>query len=223
MLTAAAAKRLFGYMVLLFLVCGSPAPADNAAAAGAPAKPPQSDPVEKLVDAQILLLLTQETAVDDHAYPLDCTGTVMAAYEIAGAGLFEQFVAVAGGGVARLYTIARDHELLRRSGIPQPGDVLFWDNTFDANGDGQFNDELTHAGLVLATHNDGSIEYVHHNYRRGIVVERMNLLFPEVFRDGDGTLVNSPMRMAGHRYMNPDKWLASHLFRGYAPLHELFD
>lgn len=174
---------------------------------------------EQLVDAQLLLLLTQDTTVEDHSYPLDCTGTVLAAYEIAGAGLIDAFRAVGGGGVTRLYTIAEERGVFFRSGTPEPGDVLFWDNTYDSNEDGRFNDPLTHAGIVLAVEDSGTIEYLHHNYRRGIVVERMNLSRPDVYLDDDGTLVNSPMRMASHRYMNPDAWLASHLFRGYARLY----
>lgn len=200
---------------------GSQADDESARAAEVSEDTPKA--VRGLVDAQITLLLTQRTVVGGRRYPLDCTGTVLAAYEYAERSLFAEFAGKAGGGVTRLYRIAEEHDLLRTGGTPSPGDVIFWDNTYDADEDQRFDDELTHAGIVLTVHDDGSIEYVHHNYRRGIVVERMDLSRPEVFRDENGALVNSPMRMAGDRHIKPDRWLASHLFRAYAPLHQLFD
>jgi hypothetical protein len=90
--------------------------------------------------------------------------------------------------------------------LPLPGDLVFWDNTYDRNGNGRWDDDLTHAGIVVSVDDDGTIHYVHHNYRRGIVVEQMNLRAP------DDTTRNSAMRMRG----SPDGnglWLSSHLFR----------
>lgn len=46
------------------------------------------------------------------------------------------------------------------------------------NEDGRWNDELTHAGVVVGVDRDGTITHVHHNYRRGVVTARMNLRAP---------------------------------------------
>ncbi|MCK4516114.1 MAG: hypothetical protein KAU31_12695, partial [Spirochaetaceae bacterium] len=56
-------------------------------------------------------------------------------------------------------------------------------------------------------------------YRRGIVTASMNLLKPEIYRNDEGSELNSPMRMASQRASNPDLWLSSHLFREFAGMH----
>lgn len=159
-------------------------------------------------------------SVGDKRFNYDCSGTILAIYYAAGIDLLPDFAAQGGNGVRRLYGIARDHRLLYAPKLPRPGDIIFWDNTYDRNGDGRWNDELTHAGIVTSVTENGQVEYVHHNYRRGIVVERMNLYEPDVHTGTDG-LVNSPMRMRSHRYINPSEWLASHLYREAGRLHQL--
>lgn len=158
--------------------------------------------------------------VAGRTYNLDCSGTILAIYHDAGIDLLPQFQRQSGNGVRRLYGIARDHSLLYEPKLPRPGDVIFWDNTYDRNGDRLWNDELTHAGIVISAGPDGQVEYVHHNYSRGIVVERMNLYDPDAHTQGS-VLVNSPMRMKSHRHLNPREWLASHLYRGAGMLHRL--
>jgi len=69
---------------------------------------------------------------------------------------------------------------------------------------------LTHVGMVVAVSDEGTISYVHHNYRRGIVLARMNLMKPDTVTEGDREL-NSAMRMRdGNVY---PRWLSSHLYR----------
>jgi cell wall-associated NlpC family hydrolase len=148
----------------------------------------------------------------------DCTGLVLAIYYHAGIDLLRHFADYTGNGVARLYKMLADRRLVYDTRYPQPGDLVFWDNTYDRNGDGTWNDELTHVGMVLRSRQDGSIEYVHLNYRRGVVVEHMNLVSPDVYRTGSsgaGAVVNSPMRMRNASRQRPARWLSSHLYRGF--------
>jgi hypothetical protein len=93
---------------------------------------------------------------------------------------------------------------------------VFWDDTYDADGDGRWDDPLTHVGMVTQAGADGTVSYVHLNYRKGIVVERMNLREPDVHQrmvGGRMTIVNSPLRMAEAGKDHPDVWLAGQLFR----------
>lgn len=143
-------------------------------------------------------------------YRSDCSGTIRAAYWAAGIDLDTVFAEKRGNGVARLHAIARDYADLRGrvlDPVPALGDILFWDNTYDRNGDGLWNDPLTHAGIVVSVQPDGWIEYVHYHYRKGIVVERMDLFAPN---DPER---NDAMRMRGQRAPSRDLWLSSHLFR----------
>ena len=62
---------------------------------------------------------------------------------------------------------------------------------------------------------EGNIDYVHLNYRRGIIIEHMNLRRPEIYQKmekGRMRIVNSPMRMKQQGKTHPDKWLSGQLF-----------
>lgn len=155
------------------------------------------------------------TTLSGSRYALDCSGLVLHIHERAGVSLDEPFARAAGNGVARLHAVGAEAGLLVESGAVRPGDVLFWDNSYDRNEDGRWNDQLTHTGIAVDVADDGTIIYVHHHYSRGVVEARMNIRSP------DDTAVNSPMRMKGQRNGGRDEYLSSHLFRGAARLHEL--
>ncbi|MFP4112916.1 MAG: CHAP domain-containing protein [Spirochaetota bacterium] len=176
---------------------------------------------ERIVRAAHEILRTQDFVVDGYRYSYDCTGTILAIYAMAGIRLVDLFPNYAGNGVRRLYGIADDYELLYHTELPQPGDLIFWDNTYDKNGDTQWNDWLTHVGLVLSVDSDGTIEYLHHHYTEGVVTARMNLTNPQTYMTSDGVIVNSPMRMRSHRYLNPDEWLSSQLYRELGAMHKI--
>jgi hypothetical protein len=201
--------------------------AGEAAAAGSDSPPAASEPQEPGLSARQVMLVraarevleTQSTIVDDTEYSYDCSGTILTVYAHAGIYLVDLFGRYTGNGVARLHGIAADYDLLHTRDLPEPGDIIFWDNTYDRNQDGNWNDPLTHAGLVVSVSEDGTVEYIHHNYRRGIVTANMNLFKPETYQDDKGEMLNSPMRMASQRASNPDLWLSSHLFREFAGMH----
>ena len=175
---------------------------------------------QRVVESARSLVGARSLRINGRRFRYDCTGTILAAYYGAGIDLEAEFSAYTGNGVARLFKLAAAHELVYTGDSPSPGDVIFWDNTYDRNGDGAWNDTLTHAGVVIRTYADGSVDYVHHNYRDGIVIARMSLASPDLHQSG-ALLVNSPMRMKSHRHMNPSKWLASHLYRSAGMLYEL--
>jgi hypothetical protein len=162
------------------------------------------------------LIGATELVVKGRRFNWDCTGTVLAIYWYAGIDLAQDFGRYAGGGVSRLYRTLQDASLLYTTREPILGDLVFWDNTYDADGDGAWDDPLTHVGMVMETAADGTISYVHLNYRRGIVIEHMNLREPDVHqrvKNGNVTIVNSPLRMAVAGREHPDQWLAGQLYR----------
>jgi len=147
-------------------------------------------------------------------YTYDCTGTILAIYAYAGIDLADRFSHYSGNGVQRLYKIMGYHDLLYSTHLPQVGDIIFWDNTYDANGNGLWDDALTHAGMVVGVTPSGEISYVHQNYAKGIVIEKMNLVHPDVYTEDEGgatVLVNSPMRMRGQP--PGPAWLSGQLFK----------
>ena len=151
-------------------------------------------------------------------YRDDCTGAVLAVYAAAGINLGAQFHRYRGNGVARLYRMMRDHRLYFPADPqvrPAPGDIVFFDNTFDRNGNRRWDDQLTHMALVVAVDRNGTISYLHNHLRRGVIIERMNLGHP------DAPELNAPLRQRGSPRDGSGRWLASHLVRGFGRAHLL--
>ena len=172
----------------------------------------------QLVEGAKKVLGARRLEIQGKVYPLDCTGTIMAIYAYAGIDLQSPLARYSGNGVTRLYHYLESSNLIYSSKEPLPGDLVFWDNTYDRNSDGQWNDTLTHVGMVVAVDSDGTIHYVHHNYRKGIVLARMNLIQPDTVVLG-GKRLNSAMRMRDGK-VHP-LWLSSHLYRDLGKAWEL--
>ncbi len=152
---------------------------------------------------------------DDRNYCLDCSGLMLAIYYRAGIDLEKCYAKYLGNGVKRLYSCLRDHKLIFNTKTPQAGDLIFWDNTWDRNEDREFNDYFTHTGIVVDVDREGTITYAHHNYRQGVVYEKMNLRYP------NDTSLNSPMRMRGSPPAPEGQYLASHLVRVFGRAWQL--
>lgn len=167
----------------------------------------------RVAGAALNLVGRPDLIVDGRRFNYDCTGTILAAYYSAGYDLAANFGAYTGNGVRRLYLMADDQGRLQRREPLRPGDIIFWDNSYDMNGDGRWNDELTHAGIVVDVAADGRVTYVHHNYRRGVVTATLS---PR--RPSDSEL-NSPMRMKSHRWRESDPWLSGELYRAHGGLY----
>jgi hypothetical protein len=162
---------------------------------------------KKLVEGAHWARGREKLVVHGTEFRMDCTGTIMAIYYYAGIDLRTCMHGYTGNGVARMYHYFKDHGLLYKTHLPKPGDIIFWDDSYDKNEDGKANDGLTHMGMVVAVSGEGDITYVHHNYRKGIVFAQMNLLDP------DNPERNAPMRMRSLGHTPDGRWLSSHLYR----------
>lgn len=182
----------------------------------APMLPKTIEIQQKLAEGARYVLGRRELVIRGRRFPLDCTGTVLAIYYYAGIDLSSNFHKYRGNGVTRIYKSLEEQNLLYYNKLPLTGDIIFWDNTYDRNIDGQWNDPLTHMGMVLSSGADGTVEYVHMNYSRGIVSEYMNLLNPNVHQKlvkGELKIVNSPIRLKAPGKPHPPQWLSGQLFR----------
>ncbi len=170
----------------------------------------------KLTEGAETVLGKTELVVRGKRFNMDCTGVILAIYYYAGIDLAEDFHRYRGNGVTKLYLSLESEDLLYNTSNPVPGDIILWDNTWDRNGDGQWNDPLTHTGMVFHASEDGNIKYVHLNYSKGIIFESMNLQDPEIQQKlvkGEMVIINSPMRMKQKGKLHPDRWLSSHLYK----------
>ena len=173
-----------------------------------------SDVQKKLIEGAFKVKGAKKLEIRGKKFNMDCTGVILAIYYYAGIDLASSFNKYSGNGVKRIHSYLNDQKLLYKSKTPQPGDIIFWDNTYDKNSDKKWNDPLTHVGMVVLVTEKGQIDYIHHNYRRGIILEKMNLNDPDSYTKNQGSkviTVNSPMRMKSN--IKYPKWLSSHLYK----------
>jgi hypothetical protein len=129
-------------------------------------------------------------------YNADCSGFVQAVYEAEGVPLRKLMSLAApretSGVAAALRAMERFGVVTRDTGAwPAPGDLVFFDDTYDRNGNGVPDDPLTHVGVVEWVE-DGTVVFMH---RGGRAVARgaMTLARPGVATTG-GRALNSPLR-----------------------------
>ena len=94
-----------------------------------------------------------------------------------------------------------------------PGDLAFFDYTFDANANGRVDDELTHVAVVTSIEDNGTVVMIHRGSNQ-IKELRMNLSRPAVRRDGDRVL-NDFLRAPSYGPADGPR-LAGQLFHGFA-------
>ena len=179
---------------------------------------------EKLVEGARSFVGSSQASVNGVAFPADCSGTLLAIYAYAGIDLTDEFARKTGTGVVRLYRILEERGLLYNTKQPAVGDIIFWDNTYDRNGDGMLNDKLTHAGMVITSYGDGRVEYVHYHYSKGIVIENMDLNRPDLYTediDGKTVIVNAPIKMKGVE--KEGSWLSGQLYNAFGKGYDIKD
>lgn len=166
----------------------------------AAARPTKGDP--DVVHAARRLL----TGPTPSGYRADCSGFVQAVVARAGGDL--------AGSTATMWAELRAAGRTHTRAIPSPGDLAFFDNTYDRDGDGRANDELTHIAVVLSVDADGTITLAHDGTSKGRTTLRMNLRHP-ADRTLDGAPINDALR--GARRGDPPglRYLASELWRGF--------
>jgi hypothetical protein len=124
----------------------------------------------------------------------DCAGVTRAVFLKHGIDLYD---ADAGdpnaNGVRLIYDHVRRQGLVHQGPATHPGDLVFFDNTWDFNGDGELNDPLTHVGIVERVEPDGTVVFIS-RVADAIQRYRMNLLHPHVHKTADGRILNDYIR-----------------------------
>jgi hypothetical protein len=185
--------------------------------------PLSPDEMAVIASADTLIGMAPESrvVVNGRTFVLDCIGTVSAIFFGMDIDVQKDFRRYRGDGVSRLYQSLAARSALHRDRLPRPGDIVFWDNTWDANGDGRLDDDpLTHAGVVMSVDPDGTINYVHEHIIKGVTVEAMNLRHPREYYDPLGRIINSAMAMNSGiiRRDNPPHWTSGDLWDSFADI-----
>jgi cell wall-associated NlpC family hydrolase len=152
--------------------------------------------------------------VDGRPIPRDCSGYVRAIYRRAGLDLFTEGQST-DNGVRAIARFVGRHGRWHHRMVPSPGDLVFFDNSYDRNGDGRLNDRFTHVGIVERVSADGTAMIIHAS-NHGIVREPMNLLRPHATTDEQGQPINTFLRRRGPHDSPRTPHLMSELFAGFA-------
>ncbi len=179
---------------------------------------------DRLVNTAYSLLGANTLEVNGRHFRQDCSGVVMALYYGAGIDLTPAIQAQSGSGVERLYAALEEKGYLHTGRYPLPGDIIFWDNTYDRDGSGRPDDELTHVGMVVSVSENGDIRYIHDHVTLGIVLEYMNLRHPDQHsRTKNGRIITVNSYMRASNAPSYDKQLAGELVHALGRAYLLVD
>jgi hypothetical protein len=134
----------------------------------------------------------------------DCAGVTRAVFLKHGIDLYDTAADVPNAnGVRLIYDHVRQQGILYQGPATQPGDLVFFDNTWDFNGDGEWNDPLTHVGIVERIEPDGTVVFIS-RVADAIQRYRMNLRHPQIHKTAEGRILNDYIRRKlptdpGHR------------------------
>ena len=92
--------------------------------------------------------------------------------------------------------------------------MVFFDNTWDYNGDGLVNDPLTHVGIVERQERDGTIIFIS-RVAGAIERYRMNLALPHVHRTAEGRVLNDYIRRKDFDDPADTAYLTGELFAAF--------
>ncbi len=152
----------------------------------------------------------------DERFNADCTGFVEAVYALEGVPLRALMRAAAPDervGVAAAYRAMQAYGVVFGGGgeWPAPGDLVFFHDTYDRNGNDKADDRFTHLGVVEYVV-DGTVVFVHRG-AKGVARAAMTPERPREARAGDVAL-NSTIRSRNAR-LDGVPSLAGALFAGY--------
>jgi cell wall-associated NlpC family hydrolase len=154
--------------------------------------------------------------VHGQRFSADCSGFVDAVYEAEGIPLRRLRALASPGqasGVASAWAaVSAFGDRTDRPSLPAPGDLVFFHDTWDRNGNGRVDDPLTHVGVVESVDPRGTVSFLHRG-GSGVVRAVLNLYAPGARADGGGEL-NSYMRRKGRRSHGAPR-LAGQLFAGF--------
>ena len=165
-----------------------------------------------IVERAVQLVGVKQLGRVDRSVPDDCSGFVRLAYLKGGIDLVNHGFINGENAVTAIYRRAQDRGAIHQR-RPRPGDLVFFQETYDRNRDGKRNDGMTHIAVVETVELDGTVTFIHRG-SKGIARSRMNLLFPRTHRAGQsGPVLNDFLRAAdkGQR-----AWLTGELFVGFA-------
>jgi len=142
----------------------------------------------------------------------DCAGVTRAVFLRHGIDLYDsEPIDPHANGVRIIHAHIKEQGTFHQGPVAHLGDLVFFDNTWDYNGDGKANDPLTHVGIVERQEPDGTVVFIS---RVAGAVERyhMNLTLPHIHKTADGRILNDYLRRKNVRDSDNTSYLTGQLF-----------
>ncbi len=174
--------------------------------------------------AQDSLNLKRIPSVDGQSFTSDCIGFVLYVYYQAGMDLAQAY-GNGNRGVNSLFNGLQSRDFIYTEGSPQPGDLVFFDNTYDANRNGSWDDPLSHIGIVEKIGKHDTIYYIHFS-SKGVKRYRLNLKYPNTYafttKDGEQLVINSYLRKNRGEGYAKRKYISANFFNSFARIKVKF-
>ncbi len=172
----------------------------------------------ELVKTAVKFVGQSRIQVGGRNYTPDCSGFVRGVYASQRVDLYGGLGELDGGnGVGRIFTHVVEHGRIHYGPTVNPGDLVFFHNTWDFNRDGLPNDPLTHVGVVEKVDHDGTVVFVS-SVSAGIERYRMNLKHPDTHKTADGRVLNDFLRRKHVGDSRGTYYLAGRLFAAFGTL-----
>lgn len=180
---------------------------------------PEDGKRQRIVQEADLALKTHRLPSRQRKFPYDCSGFVGSVLLETGIDVFggASVLNIRGNGVTIIHKFVSRYGEVFQVGLPSPGDLVFFSNTWDRNRDRKLNDKLTHIGIVESVDPDETVTVIHHlggRFRRDV----MNLRHPHTVRNARGKKLNSYLRRKRRADPKGTPYLAAGLFDGFGSL-----
>src|SRR5690349_25038274 len=145
----------------------------------------------------------------------DCAGVTRAIFLEHGIDLYDGASPdPKANGVRLIHHHISRHGKFHQGPAVRPGDLVFFDNTWDYNRDGIINDPLTHVGIVERQDPDGTVIFIS---RVSGAIERyhMNLALPHLHKTAEGRILNDYLRRKDLDHPFDAAYLTGELFAGF--------
>ncbi len=156
--------------------------------------------------------------VNGKHFTSDCIGFVDYVYYRAGFDLYTAY-GKGRGGVDTLYDGLEKYGFVYKEKIANPGDIVFFDNTYDIKGRKRWNNPLSHIGIVVGNGRFDTLDFIHFA-NRGVEESRLNLYYPDTYAvklsDGDLYTINSYLRIDRGEGFSKKDYVAANFYRAFA-------
>ncbi len=156
--------------------------------------------------------------VNGRHFTCDCIGFVNYVFYRAGFDLFKAY-GKGHGGVDTLYDGLEKYGFVYKERTAAPGDLVFFDNTYDVAGRRKWDNPLSHIGIIVGSGKYNTMNFIHFA-NRGVEESEINLYYPNTYavKQPDGQLytINSYLRKErGEGYIRKD-YVAAYFYRAFA-------